>query len=81
MEEYIIGISPKAEKDLRKLKGKWKHFDDLIGVIDELSLNPRPCGIRKIRGFDQTYRIRFLSYRIIYDIYDRDKKINNLQFI
>jgi mRNA interferase RelE/StbE len=81
MKEYIIEISPAAEKDLRDLKIKLKNFGDLIDIIDELSLNPRPYGIRKIKGFDQTYRIRFLSFRIIYDIFDRDKKIIILRIV
>jgi len=75
MEEYNIEISPAAERDLKDLKSKLKNFNDLVSVIDELSLNPRPYGIRKVKGFSITFRIRFSSYRIIYDIYDRDKKI------
>ncbi len=80
-KEYIIEISPAAEKDLLDLKIKLKNFNDLVNTIDELSLNPRPYGIRKIKGFDHTYRIRFLSYRVIYDIYDKDKKIIILRIV
>jgi len=81
MEEYNIEISPAAERDLKNLKSKLKNFNDLVGMIDELSLNPRPYGIRKVKGFSITFRIRFSSYRIIYDIYDRYKKIIILRII
>jgi mRNA interferase RelE/StbE len=81
MKEYNIKISHAAERDLKDLKGKLKNFNDLVVAIDELSTNPRPYGIRKIKGFNIAFRIRFSSYRIIYDIYDKDKKIIILRII
>jgi len=70
MDNYNIEISSAGEKDLKKLQNKLPDFDDLINIIDDLSIDPRPIGVRKIKGFDRTFRIRFCSYRIIYDIYD-----------
>jgi mRNA interferase RelE/StbE len=81
MKEYNIEISPAAERDLKDLKSKLKNFKDLIIIIDKLSTNPRPYGVRKVKGFNITFRIRFSSYRIIYDIYDKDKKIIILRII
>ncbi len=81
MEKYTIGISPSAERDLNDLKSKLKNFNELVGTIDCLSINPRSYGVRKIKGFALTYRIRFFIYRIIYDIYDKDKKILILRII
>ncbi len=81
MEEYNIEISPAAERDLKNLKNKIKNFNDLVAAIDELSTNPKPWGVRKIKGFSITFRIRFLSYRIIYDIYDKDKEVIILRII
>jgi len=81
MEEYNIEISPAAERDLKALKSKLKNFNELVGMIDELSINPRPYGIRKVKGFSITFRVRFSSYRIIYDIYDKSKKIIILRII
>jgi len=81
MKEYNIQISPAAERDLKDLKIKIKNFSDLITVIDELSANPRPYEVRKVKGFSITFRVRFSSSRIIYDIYDKDKKIIILRII
>ena len=81
MKEYNIEISPAAERDLKDLKSKLKNFNDLVIVIDELLTNPRPYGVRKVKGFSITFRVRFSSYRIIYDIYDKDKKIIILRII
>ena len=66
---YTIEISPAAERDLRSLKNKIKKFNNLIVKIGNLSKEPRPYGVRKIKGLEETYRIRFLFYRIIYDLW------------
>jgi mRNA interferase RelE/StbE len=81
MEKHNIEISPAAERDFKDLKSKLKNFNDLVVVIDELSTNPKPYGVRKVKGFNITFRIRFSSYRIIYDIYDKDKKVIILRII
>ncbi|MBU2563357.1 MAG: type II toxin-antitoxin system RelE/ParE family toxin [Actinobacteria bacterium] len=65
MEDYNIEISPAAERDLKKLKERLNNFDNLVSIIDKLSIEPRPYGVRKVKGFDVTFRIRFESYRII----------------
>jgi mRNA interferase RelE/StbE len=81
MKEYNIEISPAAERDIRNLKNNLRNFKDLVNTIDELSANPRPYGVRKVKGFDNTFRIRFASYRIIYDIFDKDKRIIILRIV
>jgi len=81
MKEYSIEISPAAERDLKALKGNLKNFKDLIDAIDKLSLNPRPYGVRKVKDFNITFRIRFSSYRIIYDVHDKDKRIIILRIV
>jgi len=81
MKEYNIEVSPAAGRDLKDLKSKLKNFNDLVVVIDELSKNPRPYGVRKVKGFSITFRVRFSSYRIIYNVYDKNKKIIILRII
>lgn len=81
MGKYFIEISPAAERDLKKLKNKLPSFKELIRIIDNLSIEPKPLGVRKIRGFKNTFRIRYFSYRIIYDIFDKDSMIIVLRII
>ena len=81
MKEYNIEISPAAERDLKDLKDKLKNFRNLITTINELSIDPRPYGVRKVKGFNITFRVRFMSYRIIYDIYNKDKRIIILRIL
>lgn len=73
---YRIEVSPSADRDLQKLKGRIlrQDFERLASYIDKLASDPRPNGVRKIEGTATAYRIRAGSYRIVYDIYD-DKKL------
>ena len=56
---------------LRELKNIQKTFRlKIINEIDELSLDLRPSGVRKLENFINSYRIRVGNYRIIYHIND-----------
>jgi mRNA interferase RelE/StbE len=46
-------------------------FDRAEEVIRDLAEDPRPDGVVKMKGSDQTYRIRIGNYRIVYEIYDK----------
>jgi len=63
------------------LLNKLPDFDSLINIIDDLPMDPGPIGVRKIKGFDRTFRARFRSYRIIYDIYDNDNRVIILRIL
>jgi mRNA interferase RelE/StbE len=41
-------------------------------TILELAENPRPDGVKKLKGTDRSYRIRVGDYRIVYNIYDKE---------
>jgi len=81
MDNYTIEISSAGEKDIKKLQNKLPDFNNLINIIDDLSIDPRPIGVRKIKGFDRTFRVRFRSYRIIYDIFDKNNKVIILRIL
>ncbi|WP_339378678.1 type II toxin-antitoxin system RelE family toxin [Calothrix sp. NIES-2100] len=38
--------------------------------IDDLAIEPRPHGVKKLKGEYNAYRIRVGDYRIIYEIFD-----------
>jgi len=40
----------------------------IIRVIQPLSIQPRPLGCRKLKGYDDVYRIRMGDYRILYSL-------------
>jgi mRNA interferase RelE/StbE len=68
MVEYQIKVSATAERQLRKLQPADRNR--LIVVIQKLADNPRPKGCRKLRGYDDVYRVREGAFRIIYSIED-----------
>jgi mRNA interferase RelE/StbE len=47
----------------------------LISAIRLLADEPRPSGVKKLKGYDKTYRIRVGDYRVIYKIEDQEKLI------
>ena len=68
MSNYSIVLSKKAQKQLDK-------FSDSIAFpileqIAQLEINPRPEGVKKLKGSSDAYRIRIGNYRVIYEIVD-----------
>ena len=78
---YRIEISPAADRDLEKLKSRIRRqdFERLRDAIGSLADEPRPQGVRKIKGAERAYRIRVGSYRVVYDVYDNDNLVLILQ--
>ncbi len=78
---YRIEISPAADRDLDKLKSRIRRqdFERLRDAIGDLAGEPRPQGVRKIKGAERAYRIRVGSYRVVYEVYDNDNLVLILQ--
>jgi mRNA interferase RelE/StbE len=78
---YRVEVSPAADRDLEKLKGRirMEDFQRLRGAVRSLAEDPRPHGVRKIRGAEKAYRIRVGNYRIVYEVYSSDNLILILQ--
>jgi mRNA interferase RelE/StbE len=69
MAEYKIVIGGSALKQLQKIS---RNDAERIKVaIDSLAENPRPGGVKKLKGISEIlYRIRSGDYRVIYTIDD-----------
>lgn len=78
---YRIEVSPAADRDLEKLKGRIRRqdFERLRAAIGGLAREPRPYAVRKIKGETQAYRIRVGSYRVVYEVYAKDNLVLILQ--
>lgn len=65
---HQVQLAPAAFKQLEKLPRR----DQLRirDVIDELSLTPRPPGVKKLTGGEDLWRVRVGDYRILYQIQD-----------
>ena len=68
MASYQIEIKPSASKELEKLPRQM--VVRVVAAIRELAEDPYPQGVRKLSGFDRTFRIRVGDYRVLYDIYE-----------
>lgn len=79
--EYLIEVSPAADRDLDKLKGKIRRqdFERLRSAISALASQPRPRNVRKMKSAETAYRIRVGDYRIVYDVFDDSKLVLILQ--
>lgn len=78
---YRIEVSPAAGRDLQKLKERIRlhDFKRLSSSITALAVEPRPNGVRKIKGIGVAYRIRVGSYRVVYEVYDSQKLVLIIQ--
>jgi len=65
---YEIIIQSKAEKQLSKLPEKALLAIDR--AITALVETPRPASCKKMKGYENYYRLRVGSYRIIYSVSD-----------
>lgn len=78
---YRLEVSPSADRDLERLKGRIRRqdFERLRDAVRQLAGEPRPHGVRKIKGAERAYRIRTGNYRVVYEIYDKQNLVVILQ--
>ena len=78
---YRLEVSPAADRDLAKLKGRIRKqdFERLRTAVRSLADEPRPQSVRKIKGTEKAYRIRVGSYRVVYEVYNDDNLVLILQ--
>jgi len=65
---YSIEILRTAQKQLSKIEQTQQQR--IIEAIRKLAADPRPSGCKKLSG-RPAYRIRIGSFRVIYEIYDK----------
>jgi mRNA interferase RelE/StbE len=70
---YKLDITGGAKRDIAKLEQRISDFDfqRLLDAIEKLALDPRPLGTRKLKGKENSYRLRVGKYRIVYEIWEK----------
>jgi len=68
---YRVELSSRAQHELDKVQGK--EFEHVVVALRGLQNNPRPFGVRKLRG--PIHRIRVGDWRIIYAVFDKDSLV------
>ena len=66
--KYRIVIVKTAEHNIKKLPNQVQK--KIVHTLFELAENPRPRGVKKLKGPSNLYRLRVGNYRIIYSIKD-----------
>jgi mRNA interferase RelE/StbE len=78
MENYYnVIISKKVKKELDNIPKVY--LKSILRVLKELETTPRPNGYRKLKGYEDLYRIRTGVYRIIYSIEENILRIEVLK--
>lgn len=66
---YRVEYSARASRDLAALPQDVQRR--IRPRIDALADNPRPSGVKKLKGEDNVWRIRVGDYRVLYEIHDK----------
>lgn len=66
---YKIHLAPRAERAFLSIEFRTRRR--LARRIDALANDPRPRGVKKLKGEDDLYRLRVGDYRVIYQVQDR----------
>ena len=74
---YDIYIEKAAERDLKKLPAA--DFERIIPHLKSLAEDARPPGSRKISCTEHDWRIRVGTYRIIYELNEKEKVVSILR--
>ena len=67
---YIVQITPPAARELERLPPPIRAL--IVPRIRALADNPRPPGVKKLKGEQNGWRIRVGDYRVVYEIYDKE---------
>jgi mRNA interferase RelE/StbE len=68
---YQLELTSQAQRQLDK--PSVADLRRIVTAIQQLRDNPRPSGVKKLRG--PIYRIRVGNWRIVYAVFDRDNLI------
>lgn len=74
MAKYSLLLKPSAAKEIETVGSK-SDRRRIVGKIGALSAEPRPNGSEKLAGYDDRYRVRQGSYRIVYLIDDSNLEV------
>ena len=66
---YRVRLTSRARRELDKIAGE--DAEKIAAVMLALGGNPRPPGVKKLRG--NIHRVRVGDWRIIYNVSDKDK--------
>lgn len=70
MRPFQVIVTKSAQKELERLPAA--ATSRIREAIDGLSQNPKPPGVKKLKGEVNTYRIRLGDYRVVYEVHNKE---------
>jgi mRNA interferase RelE/StbE len=72
--KYSVEVKPPARKELEALPDEL--LARVVRKLDALADSPRPAGCRKLKGYEDQWRIRVGDWRVVYVIDDAAKLVS-----
>jgi mRNA interferase RelE/StbE len=66
---YVVELTPAAERTLRKLDKPIARA--LAAEMAQLAYEPRPAGVKALKGHRGALRLRVGDYRVVYRVEDK----------
>jgi mRNA interferase RelE/StbE len=74
VSSYSVEVKPSARKELEALPDNV--LARALHKIDSLRSAPRPAGCKKLKGYEDLWRVRVGDWRVVYIIDDAAKLIS-----
>ena len=74
MADYSVVFARTARKELQNLDPQVARR--ILKQIEALVTDPRPCGVVKLEGATDLWRIRIGQWRVVYRVSDRDRLVD-----
>lgn len=70
---YTVEARPAVRKALRQLDADVRK--DILAAMRALATEPRPPGVKPLKGYKPWLRVRSGDYRVIYDVDDVARRV------
>lgn len=70
---YKLLFKKSVSDDFKRIDRQ--HTCRILSAIEQLSINPYPKNMKKLKGFENLYRLRVGDYRVIYEVDEENKTI------
>ena len=74
MNSYAVELKPSARKELESLPDTV--LTRVIRKIESLARDPRPGGCKKLKGYNDLWRVRIGDWRVVYIINDATRLVS-----
>ena len=74
MNNYVVELKSLARKELESLPDTV--LTRVVRKIESLAQTPRPVGCKKLRGYEDQWRIRIGDWRVVYIVDDAAGRVS-----